>query len=81
MADYEEEDDVLIKPENSDFVKVHDDSVACVIQKVLCNQKIPDTTQRHQIFYSRCPLKDKVCNLITDNGSCQNIISRALVIT
>ena len=46
---------------------------------MLCNQKIPVTTQRHQIFSSRYSIKDKACNLIIDNGSCENIVSRALV--
>jgi len=37
MADYEEEDDVLIETEleDSDLVEEHDNPVACVIQKVL----------------------------------------------
>ena len=35
--------------------------------------------QRHQIFYSRCSVKSKVCNLIINNGSCVNVMSRALV--
>jgi len=80
MADYEG-DDVLVEtePEDSDFVEEHGDPVACVIQKVLCSQKISDSTQRHQIFYSRCSVKDKVCNFIIDNGSYENIVSRALV--
>jgi len=47
MADYEEEDDVLIETvlEDPDFVGEHRDLVFCVIQKVICNQKVPDTTQ------------------------------------
>ena len=47
MADYEEENDVLIEiePEDSDFIKEYDDPVTCIIQKVLCSQKIPYTTQ------------------------------------
>ena len=70
MADYEEENDVLIETESeaSDFVEKHGDHVACVIKKVLCSQKILDITQRHQIFYSRCSVKDKICSLIIDNG-------------
>ena len=49
IADYEEEDDVLVEtdPEDSDFVEEHGDPVSCVIQIVLCSQMIPDTTQRH----------------------------------
>jgi len=81
ITDYEEEEDVLIEtePEYSDFIEEHCNSVTCVIQKVLCSQKIPDTMQRHQIFYSRYSVKDKVCNLIIDNESCENVVSRALV--
>ena len=69
MTEYKKEDDVLIKtePEGSDFDQEHREPIACVVQKVLCNQKTPDTTQRHQIFYSRCSIKDNVCKLIIDN--------------
>ena len=80
MADYEEEeDDMLIetKPGDSDFVEEH--GVACVVQKVFCNQKIPNITQRHQIFYSTGSVKVKFCDLIIDNGSYENIVSKALV--
>jgi len=47
MVDYEEKDDVLIEtePEDSNFVEEHGENIACVIQKVLCNQKVPDTIQ------------------------------------
>ena len=76
----DEDEGVIIEDaSDSDFVEEHGDSVAYVVQKLLCNQKIPDTTQRHQIFYSRCSVKNKVCNLIIDNGSCENIVSHALV--
>jgi len=80
MADYEEEDDMLIETESedSDFVEEHGDPITYVVQKVLCHQKVFDTT-RHQIFYLRCSVKGKGCNLIIDNGSCENIMSKALV--
>ena len=48
-------------------------------QKLLYNQKVSDTTQRHQIFYSKCLVKDKICNLIIDNKNCENILFRALL--
>ena len=81
MADYEEEEDVIIEtePEDFNFIEEHEESVACVVQKVLCNQKVPNTTQQHQIFYSRCSVKEKVCNLIIDNGNYENFVSRALI--
>jgi len=81
MADYEDEDEVKIKtePENSDFAEKHGESTTFAVHRLLCNQKAPDTTQRYQIFYSRCSIKNKACNLIIYNRSCNNIISSTLV--
>jgi len=79
MADYEDEVQIETETEDSNFTEECGDPVTCVVQKLLYNQKIPDTTQRRQIFYSRCSVKDKVCNPIIDNESCENIVSRALV--
>ena len=46
MADYEDEDEVQIetKSEDSDFTEEHGDLITCVVQKLLCSLKIPDTT-------------------------------------
>ena len=81
MANYEDEDEMEIEtePEDSDFAEEHGESATFVVHRLLCNQKAPDTTQWHQIFYSMCLVKNKVCNLIIDNESCENIISSALV--
>ena len=69
MADYDDEGKVQIETELEDFEFVEEDGEVstCVVQRLLCNQKNPDTTQRFQIFYSRCLIKNKVCNLIIDN--------------
>ena len=82
MTDYEDnwEEEVEIEELNDlDFAEEQGDSVVCIVQRLLCNQKALDTTQRHQIFYSKCSVKGKVGNLIIDNESDQNIIFRALV--
>ena len=52
MVDYEDEDEVKIEtePEDSDFAKEHGESATYVVQQLLCNQKAPNITQRHQIF-------------------------------
>jgi len=70
---------VETESENSDFVKEHGDPIACVIQKVRCRQKIP--TPRRDIKSSIQDIRSriKVCNIIIDNESCENIVSRALV--
>ena len=38
-----------------------------------------ETIQRENIFYSRCTIKGKVCNLIIDGGSCTNAASAYMV--
>ena len=35
--------------------------------------------QRHNIFHTRGTIKDKVCRIIVDNGSCNNIASSDLI--
>jgi len=69
ITDYEDEHDELIETEPDDFKFVEEEGEAatCVVQWLLCNQKSPDTAQRHQIFYSMCSVENKVCNLIIDN--------------
>ena len=35
--------------------------------------------QRDNIFHTRCHVKDKVCSVIIDGGSCTNVASTLLV--
>jgi len=81
MADYKDEDELLIEAELEDFDFVEEEGLVatCVVHWLLCNQKNPGTTQRHKTFYSRCLIMNKVCNLIIDNGSWKNIISTILM--
>lgn len=37
--------------------------------------------QRDNIFHTRCHIKDKVCSMIIDGGSCTNVASTSLVET
>jgi len=76
IVDYEGEDKVEIEtePEKSNFAKGYEESAICVVQWLLCSQKVPYTTQQHQIFYSICSVKNKEYNLIIDNENCENII-------
>ena len=59
IMDYRDEGEGVVIEEgsDSDFAEEHGDPIACVVQKLLCNQKVPNTTQRHQIFYSRYSVK------------------------
>ncbi|KAF7821193.1 reverse transcriptase [Senna tora] len=38
-----------------------------------------DDFQRENIFYTRCHVKDRVCGLIIDGGSCVNVASKLVV--
>ena len=38
-----------------------------------------ENNQRHNLFHTRGMIKDKLCSIIVDNGSCNNIASQELV--
>jgi hypothetical protein len=38
-----------------------------------------ENEQRHNLFHTRGMIKDKVCRIIVDNGSCNNIASQEFV--
>ncbi|XP_076909541.1 uncharacterized protein LOC143566842 [Bidens hawaiensis] len=56
---------------------------ALVIRRVL-NTNLPDTSDdtawlRNSIFRTKCTSKGKVCTVIIDGGSCENIVSQSMV--
>ncbi|KAI3701642.1 hypothetical protein L6452_26873 [Arctium lappa] len=54
-----------------------EEKVNIVLQRVLFSSK--EEGQRKNLFRSHCSINKKVCNLIIDNGSCENLVSRKLV--
>lgn len=53
------------------------EKVNIVLQRVLLTPK--EEGQRKNLFRSHCAINRKVCNLIIDNGSCENLVSQKLV--
>lgn len=51
-----------------------------VIQRVILALKTEEENQRYSIFKAHCTINNKVCNVIIDSGSCENIVSKALVV-
>ena len=56
------------------------DALTFMARKALCLQtKNEDEVQRENIFHTRCYVKDKVCSVIIDGGSCTNVASTTMV--
>ncbi|KAJ4718976.1 RNA-directed DNA polymerase [Melia azedarach] len=55
------------------------EDVSCIVQKLLLAPKREEETQRNKIFRTKGTIKNKVCKVIIDIGSNENIVSKALV--
>ncbi|GJS16976.1 retrovirus-related pol polyprotein from transposon TNT 1-94 [Tanacetum coccineum] len=55
------------------------EQVTYVVQRTLCSPKVSDSSQRNKIFQTKCLVKEKSCFIIIDGGSCENLVSKALV--
>jgi len=54
-------------------------SRSLVVQRLLLAPKQKEPSQRHNIFRTRCTVNKRVCDIIIDSGSSENIISKAMV--
>ena len=43
------------------------------------SEKNLDTSQRANLFHTRCVIKGKMCSVIIDGGSCCNIVNQEIV--
>ena len=57
----------------------NDDGHNYVVRKLMLMPKQEESTQRLQLFRTRCTISGKLFELIIDNDSCENIISREAV--
>lgn len=51
--------------------------LSLVLQRILLSSK--DEGQRKKLFQTHCTVAEKLCNLIVDNGSTENLVSEKLV--
>ncbi|XP_042436946.1 uncharacterized protein LOC122022904 [Zingiber officinale] len=67
--------------EDTSDVELDVDGQALVVLRALHMQakEDDDGLQRENIFYTRCHVKDRVCGLIIDGGSCVNVASKLMV--
>nr|GLL25427.1 uncharacterized protein LOC109163967 [Ipomoea trifida] len=65
--------------ENVEIAEEDGEHVSFVIKRILYTTEEKGPAQRNNIFGAYCSILGKVCKLIVDNGSCDNIVSRSLV--
>ena len=69
-----DEDDGLTKPDDRDLLSHY-----LVVQRLLLTPRQKEHPQRHSIFKTRYTVNRKVCDVIIDSGSTENIVSRYMV--
>ena len=80
-ADEEEVNDIEDRDDKEAFeLKVDErELVNYIVQKILLALKFEEDNQHNKIFRTRGTINDKICNVIIDNDSNKNIVSKALV--
>nr|GFB11840.1 zf-CCHC domain-containing protein [Tanacetum cinerariifolium] len=75
-------DDAFQEEDELEYVEPLDGEakqVTYVVQQTLCSPKVNDSSQRNKSFQTKCLVKEKICSIIIDEGSCKNLVSKALV--
>ena len=70
----EDDDNGVIKLDNEDLL-----SHSLVVRRLLLAPKREGHPQRHSIFKTRCTVNRKVCDVIIDSGSTENIVFHTMV--
>ncbi|KAE8676710.1 hypothetical protein F3Y22_tig00111582pilonHSYRG00743 [Hibiscus syriacus] len=73
---FDEEPETIQEEEAEENV---DHGEMLVSKRCLQSQTSQDDIQRNNIFHTRCHVKDKVCTMIIDGGSCTNVASTLMV--
>ncbi|XP_062103764.1 uncharacterized protein LOC133814872 [Humulus lupulus] len=84
--DSEDEDDLADMPpledaSDNEYGPESGEMLALVTRRVLNLQakEEEEEVQRENIFHTRCHVRDKVCSVIIDGGSCTNVASASMV--
>nr|GLL39739.1 uncharacterized protein LOC109163967 [Ipomoea trifida] len=73
------EEDEEFHEEDVEVAEEVGEHLSFVVQRLLYTAEDKSHVQRNRIFRAYCNILGKVCKLIIDNGSCDNIISKALI--
>lgn len=55
------------------------DQLSCIVERLLLTPKTDSFPQRHSLFKTPCTINGKICTIIIDSGSTENIVSQKLV--
>uniref|UniRef100_A0A2N9EGL5 RNA-directed DNA polymerase n=1 Tax=Fagus sylvatica TaxID=28930 RepID=A0A2N9EGL5_FAGSY len=83
--DMEMEDEDDFSPETNEHVAEEEEITyadrgeALVVQRSLKVTYVEDEWLRNNIFHTRCTSHGKVCNVIIDGGSCENVVAGTMV--
>jgi hypothetical protein len=83
--DMEMEDEDDFSPETNEHVAEEEEITyadrgeALVVQRSLKVTYVEDEWLRNNIFHTRCTSHGKVCNVIIDGGSCENVVAATMV--
>ena len=67
-------------PVEEEFGADHGEMLGLVARRALSlHAREEEDVQRKNIFHTRCHVKDKVCSVIIDGGSCTNVASTSMV--
>lgn len=78
----EDDDDDDASPPSGEEDELYADEgehLSCVTRRLLLAPMIREPTQRHTIFLTRCTISGKVCDIVIDGGSTENLISQKVV--
>nr|GEY20837.1 transposon Ty3-I Gag-Pol polyprotein [Tanacetum cinerariifolium] len=68
-----------VKLEYAEPLNGEEEQVAYSAQRTLCSLKVSNSSQIYNIFQTKCLVKEKICYMVIDGGSCENLVSKALV--
>ncbi|GJT69452.1 putative ribonuclease H-like domain-containing protein [Tanacetum coccineum] len=77
-SDGEEDDTDMCHPE-SGFANDEYTTQSCVIRHIMLTPNVNEPSQRHNIFRTWCVFYENIFNVIIDNRSTKNIVSRDIV--
>ncbi|KAL8126559.1 hypothetical protein AgCh_013727 [Apium graveolens] len=82
LATHDEDDNYDIPnevDEDEDEITYEDQGISLVSRKLLYTPQHELYNQKHNIFTTKCTVKDRVCDLIIDSGNSDNIVSSLMV--